>query len=575
MDATATSKIESWDNLSFVLVVQLDRLEAVEPPVQPRRRLHRRSADLDRVQRRAAVRGDRLPARRERPRERQPRRHRGAGGADHRRHGQRERRRRRGRHRDRLEGAGRGPVRRRDRRLEQGQHEGQRLHRVHGARRATIEAADVLVVRDRLGRDLSTSTVIQVSIVSNTLTGLTDYVGQFADERLRLHDALRQVLLKHGQRVRAAADYGLVKSDPGSVYVYHGPDALIDLGRSTSRPRRRTTTSRRRRSPRGLTAGNRVLRVGTGNVYRYIGPNCRRPGRTSPTLTFTPADWEPVSTWEKVVLTTDQELDNFYPNIGNISNSNSRAIGILIVLNDVRAEVAAVDRQRRRHGRQRRGARRPSRPRSPPRRRARSRRPAARLTAAARCRRSTARSRRTSSSRRRTPRSPTARSTIDGQRRASRRATPPRSTRRCRSRRRRGDLAVSIALAFNTIGWAVAELPLQRHRRDPRRLADLERALPERAGRDVRVDLEHRRHRRRRPQRSRPTARSRSTRRSRTPPTRTASALYGANGMAIGGIIALNKVRSAVQRLVRGRQPHASTAPSTCSPTTRPGSSPT
>ena len=97
--------------------VQLDRLEAVERPLQPRRRARRRPADLERVRRAAAVRGDGLPARRRSHGVRRPRRHRHAGGAAHRGLGERERGRGRDRHRLRLRVGGRGRLRRRDRRL--------------------------------------------------------------------------------------------------------------------------------------------------------------------------------------------------------------------------------------------------------------------------------------------------------------------------------------------------------------------------------------------------------------------------------------------------------------------------
>ena len=128
--------------------------------------------------------------------------------------------------------------------------------------------------------------MIQTSIVSNTLTGSPTTSASSADDDYDYTTRSGSVTLKHGDRVRAAADYGLVKSDPGSIYVYNGADGTV---------------------------------VDLGMVDFKAAPLA----------------------WKKVVLTTQQQLDNFYPNIGNLSDSDARAIGILIVLNDVRAEVLA------------------------------------------------------------------------------------------------------------------------------------------------------------------------------------------------------------------------------------------
>ena len=185
-----------------------------------------------------------------------------------------------------------GVVGRRGRRVEQGRHEGAGVHRVHrrarhdrGRRRARL--------RLRLcGHHRSTSTVIQVSIVSNTLTGLTDYVAQFADD-----------------------DYD---------YTTRSGVVTVQPGRTTSRGRASAsppTTASRRATPAASTS--------TAAPCRSRSTSATVDFKAIPTL------------WEKVVLTTDEQLDNFYPNIGNISDSNSRAIGILIVLNDVRADVSA------------------------------------------------------------------------------------------------------------------------------------------------------------------------------------------------------------------------------------------
>ena len=265
------------------------------------------------------------------------------------------------------------------------------------------------------------------------------------------------------------------------------------------------------------------------------------------------------------MLTTDQELDNCYPNIGNISNSNSRAIGILIVLNDVRAEVSSwidnaditadsvevlgdrgsADRrrgdehghgvrrlvQRRRHGA---GDQRPDRDERRPLEGARLDRPTARIDVDRQRRRRGARHLRDRRDRPdrdvlRRPR---------GQHRA--RVQHDRLGRRRTSSSTSidailGDSLISSALYPNaqaeTFAWIsnidVTPAATCQHR-------GLRRA-------------------------------SRSTRRSRTPPTPTASALYGANGMAVGGIIAIEQgPERRVSAWFEDGARHRRTAPSTC-----------
>ena len=149
----------------------------------------------------------------------------------------------------------------------------------------TIDAADVLVSASDAASIASTSTVIQVAITKNDLSGIADVVAGISPNDYDWTTRSGEVTLTEGDRVRVAPDYSLALGDPGSIYVYHGADALIDLG----------------------------------------------------TVDFKAAP----TTWEKVVLTTAEQIANFYPNIGNLFDSDARAIGILIVLNDVRADVSA------------------------------------------------------------------------------------------------------------------------------------------------------------------------------------------------------------------------------------------
>ena len=358
--------------------------------------------------------------------------------------------------------------------------------------------------------------------MSNTLSGLTDYVAPVRRRRLRLHDALRQ---RHAQARRRAS------APPPTTASSRATRAAST---STTAPTARWSTSARstsRPTPLDVDEGRADDRA----AARQLLPEHRQHLRLE-----LARDRDPDRPQRRARrgLRVDRQR-------GRHRRRASRCS----------ATEAGADRGRGdEHGRRRR---------------------AARSAAAARCRRSTARSRRTSSSRRRTRRSPTARSTRPAASRVEARdssaidATVHMATSS-------GDLAVSIALAFNTIGWASQNFLFNAI---DAILGDslISSALYPNAQAETFAWISNTDdHRRRRPQRSRPTARSRSTRRSRTRPTRTASALYGANGKAVGGIIAMNKVRSAVHG-VRSR-----TAPSTVdrrgrrhAPSTRPGSSPT
>ena len=117
-----------------------------------------------------------------------------------------------------------------------------------------------------------------------------------------------------------------------------------------------------------------------------------------------------------------------------------------------------------------------------------------------------------------------------------------------------GDTAIGIALAFNTIGWASQNVLFNTI---DAILGDslISNALDaERAGRDVRLDLRHRRHRRRRPLDRERHGEEQLNATVSNAADSTASALYGANGKAVGGIIAMNKVAQRGARLVRGRR---------------------
>ena len=89
--------------------------------------------------------------------------------------------------------------------------------------------------------------------------------------------------MKSGTRVRIAADDGALGT-AGHVYEYKGSTATIDLGTAA-------------------------------------------------------ADYTNLALWTD--LTTSATPADFYPNIGNLTDSNARAIGILVLLNDLRAKSEA------------------------------------------------------------------------------------------------------------------------------------------------------------------------------------------------------------------------------------------
>ena len=72
-----------------------------------------------------------------------------------------------------------------------------------------------------------------------------------------------------------------------------------------------------------------------GDVYRYIGPE-----RSIDLGSITDADFTNAALWERVVAGQD-DLGRFYPQIGNLTDSDARSIGIVFLLNDVRSSVTA------------------------------------------------------------------------------------------------------------------------------------------------------------------------------------------------------------------------------------------
>ena len=68
-----------------------------------------------------------------------------------------------------------------------------------------------------------------------------------------------------------------------------------------------------------------------GSVYRYVGTS-------GETLDLSTQNYDDTSIWEKITGGAT-EAEEFFPNIGNLTDSDARAIGGLIVMNDLRSEV--------------------------------------------------------------------------------------------------------------------------------------------------------------------------------------------------------------------------------------------
>ena len=77
------------------------------------------------------------------------------------------------------------------------------------------------------------------------------------------------------------------------------------------------------------------LDVNAGEIYEYIGTAALGPvDLASPTV-----DYSDTTKWRQL-RTADYE-DIFFPAIGNVVTTNSKAIGLSIAYNDVRGNAAA------------------------------------------------------------------------------------------------------------------------------------------------------------------------------------------------------------------------------------------
>ena len=132
--------------------------------------------------------------------------------------------------------------------------------------------------------------MLQEALVSNDLSGIVGVVQQFLiPGDYDYTTASGTVLVETGDRVRLGASYAgpcpvaIACGDGGAVYEYLAGDATIDLGA---------------------------------------------------------VDYTVMAAWKKLVGGAD-DLENLYPGIGNFTDSDARAVGILVVMNDLRSSVEA------------------------------------------------------------------------------------------------------------------------------------------------------------------------------------------------------------------------------------------
>ncbi len=153
----------------------------------------------------------------------------------------------------------------------------------HTSATEVVRAASITVDAQDAASIESRSTVVQQAIVSNTAQGIAAYIDQILPLDYDYTTRSGSRTLRTGDQVRVGTGYDTTKGDVGSLYRYLGTGATLDLG---------------------------TLSYKTDTV-----------------------NWKKLGTG-----TTAEEL---YPGIGNLTKSDARAIGVLVVLNDVRASAEA------------------------------------------------------------------------------------------------------------------------------------------------------------------------------------------------------------------------------------------
>ena len=112
------------------------------------------------------------------------------------------------------------------------------------------------------------------------------------------------------------------------------------VSRSTSRTCSRTTTTTRPSRARATSAKGDHVRVGPGDgALGVVGHVYEFKGTLTESIDLGAEDYTVTSRWTD--LTVQPSIADYYPNLGNLTKSDARSIGLLIVMNDLRAKSEA------------------------------------------------------------------------------------------------------------------------------------------------------------------------------------------------------------------------------------------
>ena len=153
-----------------------------------------------------------------------------------------------------------------------------------------IQAGGALTVeaRDEARIDANTKVVTE-SVTTNTLSDVVTLLGNLLPDDYAYTTASGSVSLSQDDRVRVGPSYT---------------------------------------GPSGENFGD------AGSVYKYVGST----GASGTSLNLGTEDYTNTSRWKKITGGAD-DINDAYPNFGNLSASDARAYGVLVVINDVRSQV--------------------------------------------------------------------------------------------------------------------------------------------------------------------------------------------------------------------------------------------
>ena len=187
---------------------------------------------------------------------------------------------------------------------------------------------------------------MQDVVTTNTLEGLVPLVNSFLlPNDYKYTTASGSQSLKLGDHVRLGAAYAGLGID-GAIYRYKLA-ATYSAAESSNAQTVNVAPNQTVRLPSGWKGlGN------AGATYKFLGAaptsvDINHADYTDPTLwqevltNLGAEDYTNTAAWERLNAGASSDLEDYYPGIGNFTNSDARAIGILIVLNDVRSDVTA------------------------------------------------------------------------------------------------------------------------------------------------------------------------------------------------------------------------------------------